>query len=68
MAEKLCKEQQISFSNNMEYSDFIADLKILSEISAYINPTFAVQRKLRLVKSFTDICDWNFWYWLLSIW
>ena len=27
MAEKLCKEQQMSFSNNMGYSDFIADIK-----------------------------------------
>ena len=57
MAEKLCKEQQISFSNNMEYSDFIADIKIFCENSAYVDPTFTVQRKSRLVKSFTDICD-----------
>ena len=57
MAEKLCKEQQISFSNNMEYSDFIADIKIFCENSSYVDPTFTVQRKSRLVKSFTDICD-----------
>ena len=41
----------------MEYSDFIADIKIFCEISAYVDPTFTVQRKSCLVKSFTDIFD-----------
>ena len=29
MAEKLCKEQQISFNNSMKYSDFIDGKYIL---------------------------------------
>ena len=29
MAQKLCKEQQISFDNNIKYSDFIAGKKTL---------------------------------------
>ena len=58
MAGKLCKEQQISFSNNMEYSDFIADIKIFCEISAYVDPTLYCSQKIASSKEF-------YWYlWL----
>ena len=58
MAEKLCKEQQMSFSNNIEYSDFIADIKIFCEISAYVDPTLYWSQKIASIKEF-------YWYlWL----
>ena len=56
MAEKLWKEQQISFGNGTKYSDFI-DGKYILLISAQKDPI--VQRKSRLIKT---IC----WYFLLK--
>ena len=48
MTAKICKEKQISFGNNMKYSDFI-DGKYFCDISALKDPTF--QRKPRLVNA-----------------
>ena len=58
MAAKLCKEQQISFGNNMKYFDFIDGKYFGGEISAKQDPT--VQRKSLLVKKIADIFYWNF--------
>ena len=54
VAAKLCKEQQISFSNNVKYSNFI-DGKYFCEIRALKDLT--VQRKSHLVKHCASIFD-----------